>query len=85
MWGFTRPVRPGYWFAQRRYGFGFTPANAMGWAATSAFLAIFGLTMWLVRDDWLRIVAGSVIAFAYLTLALFKTDGGWRWRWGDQD
>lgn len=83
MWGFSRPVRPGYWFAPRRYGFGFTPANRMGWAVTCTFLALFGLAMWVLPDDRSRIMVGAGLIGGYLAIALLKTDGGWGWHWGD--
>lgn len=83
MWGFVRDVRPGYWFAQKRYGFGFTPANRAGWAFTFAYLALIGLTVWAMPTDGARVAVGAGLTAGYLAIALLKTDGGWHWRWGD--
>ncbi|WP_326525782.1 hypothetical protein [Sphingomonas sp.] len=81
-WG-LKPVRAGYWFAPKRYGFGAYPATIAGWAATSAYLALIGLVGWRMPTDTGKLVVGGAITLAFLALVLLKTDGGWRWRWGD--
>ena len=78
------PVRPGYWFAQKRFGFGSVPATVMGWAVTAAFLLILGLTIRAMPTDGARIVIGIAIMLSYLAIVWLKTDGGWRWRWGGE-
>jgi hypothetical protein len=81
-----------HWFTQRQYGYGATPASWEGWTLIfvlvgavvvlgfaaaalgngvnplgSAFLAVLALAV---------IVGGVVISHR-------KTEGGWRWRWGN--
>ena len=80
---FDGPVRPGYWFLPKRYGFGAVPATVAGWAATSAYLALVGLAAWAMPTDAGKAIVIGAVTIAYLALVLFKTDGGWRWRWGD--
>ncbi|MES2337270.1 MAG: hypothetical protein V4537_04145 [Pseudomonadota bacterium] len=80
--GFARPVRPGYWFAPKRFGFGAVPATVMGWIATAAYLAVLGLAIKAMPTDGARIVIGVCITLAYLAIVWLKTDGGFAWRWG---
>ncbi len=80
--GFGYDVRPGYWFAPKRFGIGSVPATPIGWVASMLFLAVFGLVMWQSPNDTLRIAIGAPMIIAYLALVVAKTDGGWRWRWG---
>lgn len=77
-------VREGYWFAPKRFGLGATPVTWQGWALT------LGLVAALLADiHWLhafvpKIVAGVALIAAYVTIAVRKTDGGWRWHWGSR-
>lgn len=79
----SRKVRPGYWFAQRRYGVGAVPANAAGWAAVSVFGLLLGLNLLLMPGELARIATAAVLILGFTLIAWIKTDGGWRWRWGD--
>jgi hypothetical protein len=80
-----------YWFRPKRYGYGATPVTWEGWALTAAAVAIFAVaTMWLARPDqaglagWLVWVAISCVTIAVLTvISRRKTNGVWRWRWGE--
>ena len=84
-----------YWFKPHSYGYGATPANWRGLAATGAFLVILlsaslvlvalelkpgtGSSFWQIAAWWLG-VAALTIGFVWLARA--KTDGQWGWRWG---
>jgi hypothetical protein len=86
-----------YWFKPKTHGYGATPANWKGWAATGGFLVATWVLLWF----WLlspalageqlepaRIVAtAAVIAVATLGFIWFckvKTDGAWERRRGSK-
>jgi len=74
------------WFRPKRYGWGASPANWRGWLATGVFVVV------IVAAD-LALTGGPLLfrlgAFVLL-LALFawiavnKTEGDLRWRWGSE-
>ncbi|HPE25287.1 hypothetical protein [Albidovulum sp.] len=86
------------WFKPKTHGYGASPANWKGWAATFGFLVLELVLVWVLL---LRpILAGGeptinqlvvwgfcsgalTVGFVWLTKA--KTDGDWRWRWGKED
>lgn len=84
-----------YWFKPKTYGYGATPSNWKGWAATAVFvLAIWGFAAWytLARGAlsstadfaiWFGGIAAITLPFVWLCRV--KTDGGWRWQWGKSD
>jgi hypothetical protein len=85
-----------YWFKPKRYGYGATPATWQGWVATIvASLAIAAINVSLVLTvrhhwdlDWtLTALLGlDVLAVVFLIVVTRrKTEGEWRWRWGDAD
>ena len=82
--GFARSVRPGYWFAQKRYGYGAVPATLAGWVATAAYLLVLGIAIKAMPTDTARVVLGACITLAYVAVVWLKTDGGFAWRWGDK-
>ena len=80
-----------YWFKPKTYGYGARPANWKGWLATAVFLLVClawaGLT---VGQDppprWgaMAFVIGlMVLIVGFSVLARKKTDGEWRWQWGN--
>ena len=83
---------PRYWFRPRRYGYGATPATWEGWVLTLAAVLLIAVSIvalnllvdksnvvaWLA---WAAIVAGA--AFWLVHFSRRRTDGEWRWRWGD--
>jgi hypothetical protein len=79
-----------YWFRPKRYGYGATPTTWQGWALTIAIvLAMVAVSLYLrltARGYWALavLVAFDVIALGALaTISYWKTDGAWRWRWGE--
>ncbi len=84
-----------YWFKPHAYGYGATPANWKGWAATVAFVLVVVATSlvafgwepesgtapsaWQIAA-WALVVAVLTLGFVWLARA--KTDGQWGWRWG---
>lgn len=80
------PVRPGYWFRPKRYGFGATPATWQGWLAVLLMIVPAALLANLAqhgRPAFLVLLVPLVLG--YLWLVAVKTDGGWHWRWGEDD
>jgi len=75
------PLRPGYWFRPKAFGWGATPATWQGWLLT---LAVTGTAVLLARAAeqrgpvWLALLVPLLAGFAWL--AWYKTDGEWRWR-----
>ncbi|RDE04599.1 hypothetical protein [Sphingomonas aracearum] len=76
-------VRPGYWFAPRLFGWGATPVTWEGWLLTLGGAAAIVALAHRLEDGPARTM--SVIALVALLafVAWRKTDGAWRWRWGD--
>ncbi len=79
------PVRAGYWFAPKAYGYGAVPATWQGLMATAGFVLIAGLITSIAQHRsavWLALFVPLILAFIWLCWA--KTDGDWRWRWGGE-
>jgi len=83
------------WFKPKSYGYGVSPANWRGWAATAAYIAATMLVSALLLASqqnqpsapsalqiavWALLVA--VLTAGFVALARAKTDGQWAWRWG---
>ncbi len=79
-----RRVRPGYWFRPKRFGWGAVPVTWQGWLLTAALLA-FGIAIAKLAEArtrlWLVLLIPLVLG--YVALAWARTDGAWRFRWGD--
>jgi hypothetical protein len=82
-----------YWFRPKEKGIGAgVPTNWKGWALflgyIAAILAIptgFVLTVGHEATVVERFIAFIVISVPFLYVARKKTEGGWRWRRGDED
>ncbi|MHA6723547.1 hypothetical protein [Sphingomonas sp. RS2018] len=77
-----KPVRPGYWFARKRFGYGAVPATVAGWVATALYLLAIGAAVKVMPTDGVRIGVGVAVTIVYLWIVWMKTDGGWGWEWG---
>ena len=82
---------PRYWFRQKKFGYGATPTSWQGWlltiASAAAAVAVI-IAADFQRDDarrFLLIAIGlPVIVIPTVWIAHIKTEGGWRWRWGEE-
>ena len=80
-----------YWFKPKRYGYGATPVTWQGWALTlGTVLAMVAVSLCLrltAKSLWALVALLLFDASALSALAIVsyrKTEGGWRWRWGDR-
>ena len=82
----------GYWFKPKRYGYGATPVTWQGWALTGGAVAVIVVAALLLLHNgeksagaWIAFFAIEVVVIAVLWIvSRRKTDGEWRWRWGDR-
>jgi hypothetical protein len=88
----------GFWFKPRRYGYGVTPIDWRGWLAVAALAALdVGLTVWLMVLPTFHKTGPSLMQFvawvgltalftlSFVAFSKARTDGEWRWRWGEKD
>jgi hypothetical protein len=80
-----------YWFKPKRYGYGATPVTWQGWAVTvGTVLAMVAVSLCLrltVKSLWALVallIFDAAAISALVIVSYRKTDGGWRWRWGDR-
>ena len=87
-----------HWFKPKTHGYGAQPANWKGWAATFGFVvielalvavllvvpALSGGTFSLWRV-FVVIVMSGFLTLGFVWLAKVKTEGEWKWRWGEKD
>lgn len=77
-----------YWFKPRRYGLGASPTTWEGWLSVVAFVVVEVLISRAFPPDHRQIAfLGATISamIMFVWLCWIKTDGDWRWRWGDDD
>jgi len=82
-----------YWFRPKRYGYGCTPVTWEGWAVTFAFpaallISIAAMELWAGRPNFVAwMIWAACVAVAtgcFVQFSRRKTDGEWRWRWGER-
>ena len=79
------------WFSPKRYGYGSgLPCSWEGWALLVGLIAALPLTHWMADvlapptiAPLLWLVAVTVLLIGFAAIARAKTDGGWRWRNGN--
>ena len=82
-----------YWFKPKNYGYGATPITWQGWVVTLAVAVVvagsaFAMNLLVDRSNtvaWL--LWGAIVAAATWWFVQFcrrRTDGDWRWRWGNR-
>jgi hypothetical protein len=85
----------GAWFKPRRYGYGAAPVTWQGWALVGGFIAaIFALIAVTIgfspegrtgADYAFYAVGAAILVAGLIIISKRKTDGEWRWRWGDKE
>jgi len=80
-----------YWFKPKRYGYGATPVTWQGWVLVLGTAAIMvAVSVYLRRAEphsWGLAAMFGFDVIALIALAILcrrKTDGEWRWRWGNR-
>jgi len=80
-----------YWFKPKRYGYGATPATWQGWALTlGTVLAIVAVSLYLrftghsPRALLALLIFDAAAVSTLIIISYRKTEGAWRWRWGDR-
>jgi len=72
------------WFATKRYGYGAgMPISWQGWVATVLFIAAMAASAGLLEGAP-RVIAVVLLITGFVLLCRAKTDGEWRWRWGER-
>lgn len=89
----TRP-----WFKPKTYGYGAVPVTWEGWLSTLLFVLVIQIPTFLLMigpasertgpqpwqlAGWL--LSLTLISALFIGLAYWKTEGEWRWRWGQKD
>ncbi|ACI50383.1 conserved hypothetical protein [Gluconacetobacter diazotrophicus PA1 5] len=84
------------WFRAKRYGYGAgLPVTWQGWALFGAFVVALSfppmmLPQFVLARSNAWVVVPALVVFDLIATLVFllicrrKTEGGWRWRWGDQ-
>jgi len=78
----------GYWFKNKLYGFGWTPANRAGWAMTIIFVFfVIFMTFYFQKyskttDDLFTFLALIVVSIFLFIAIIVRTGEPLRWQWG---
>ena len=82
------------WFRAKQYGYGAgLPISWEGWAVLIGFVAVLrgyaALVAHFAHGRALRLAlvlaGGAVLSGVLIAICHARTEGGWRWRWGDPD
>ncbi|WP_231736417.1 hypothetical protein [Sphingobium sp. CCH11-B1] len=72
------------WFAAKRYGYGSgLPISWEGWAVLAAFFLVVVVAA-AELPGWKKSIVDAPAIIALIAICALKTEGGWRWRWGDR-
>jgi hypothetical protein len=77
------------WFKPKRYGIGVAPATWRGWAALLGILIVNAIGMALLdaidAPKMWSVLLNIVVLGIILWMCIAKSEGEWRWRWGDKE
>jgi hypothetical protein len=74
-----------YWFAPKTYGYGSgLPIRWEGWAVLLGFFVLTFADLRLAPAPSWRAVGLVLLVAAFAAVCAWKTEGGWRWRWGGE-
>jgi hypothetical protein len=81
------------WFRPKSYGWGAYPITWQGWVMVVAYVAaLLVLGMLTFKQEhtqpwiWAVFVAGvTVLTLGLIVISRRRTEGDWRWRWGEND
>ena len=79
-------ARRGYWFRPKLFGYGAVPVTWQGWTLTLALVVGAAMIANVAQHRstiYAVLLAPLVVGFLYLCWV--KTDGEWRWRWGEEN
>ena len=87
-----------FWFRPKRYGYGVEPKNGRGWLASGLFIVAAASVAWFglvapavggqeASTEQTALGWGALIAITtgFVWFCHRRTDGPWRWRWGQID
>lgn len=83
-------LKPGPWFRVKKYGYGAgLPINWQGWAFIGALVGVLAGIGQLAENKSGGAQAIAMAAFILtvtyaIIIAARRTDGEWRWRWGEE-
>lgn len=83
-------LRPGPWFAAKRYGYGAgLPIARQGWVLLGLWAGAMAGIAALARTPSAMprlgvIVLLLVVTGIFLAVVYRRTQGGWKWRWGSE-
>lgn len=74
-----------YWFRQKRYGLGAgMPTHWKGWLLVALWCAaVVPLAMLAATRPVAGFAGIAALTIPFVWICWRKTEGGWRWRWGD--
>lgn len=73
------------WFRPKSHGYGAgKPIAWQGWFLLTVHVALIAGAAVLLSERPLAMATGTLLAaFAPMPIYAARTEGGWRWRWGD--
>jgi hypothetical protein len=76
------------WFAPKRFGLGAgMPIAWQGWVLLASYLGVTGGLVAMLGDStppplwWVGLGTPTLV---FIIICWKKTDGGWKWRWGEE-